>query len=80
MQIRRVRLVFPFTGHAQLPQKVCCSVHMQVGEVLRGIGMHFARFIDGMSDKDFRAAQLGLAHAYSRSKVRGGDMRLSPAT
>lgn len=41
----------------------------QVGEVLRGVRAHYIRFIDGLAEKDFRAAQLGLAHAYSRSKV-----------
>eukprot|EP00983_Pelagomonas_calceolata_P047625 1140734-Pelagomonas_calceolata.AAC.5 len=44
--------------------------HTQVGEVLRGVRAHYTRFIDGLAEKDFRAAQLGLAHAYSRSKVR----------
>jgi len=43
--------------------------HTQVGEVLRGVRAHYTRFIDGLAEKDFRAAQLGLAHAYSRSKV-----------
>ncbi len=38
--------------------------------MLRGVRAHYTRFIDGLAERDFRAAQLGLAHAYSRSKVR----------
>jgi nucleolar protein 56 len=41
-----------------------------VGEVLRGIRNHFARYVDGLSDNDLRKAQLGLAHSYSRAKVK----------
>mmetsp|Transcript_17180 Transcript_17180/g.44988 ORF Transcript_17180/g.44988 Transcript_17180/m.44988 type:complete len:485 (+) Transcript_17180:236-1690(+) len=47
-----------------------CIANEMVGEVLRGVRAHYTRFIDGLAEKDFRAAQLGLAHAYSRSKVK----------
>lgn len=39
-------------------------------ELLRAIRMHFHRFVDGLSDTDALKAQLGLAHSYSRSKVK----------
>ncbi|KAL6765680.1 nucleolar protein, component of C/D snoRNPs [Haematococcus lacustris] len=49
---------------------VPCMANEMVGEVLRGIRLHFARFIDGLQDKELKAAQLGLAHSYSRAKVK----------
>ena len=48
-----------------------CIANDMVGEVLRGIRANFARFLDGLSDTDLKKAQLGLAHSYSRAKVRG---------
>lgn len=39
--------------------------------MLRGVRAHYTRFVDGLAEKDLKAGQLGLAHAYSRSKVRG---------
>lgn len=39
-------------------------------QVLRGIRHHFDRFISDLSPADAVAAQLGLAHSYSRSKVK----------
>merc|ERR1711990_1045132 len=39
-------------------------------ELLRGIRMHFHHFIDGLEATDLDRAQLGLAHAYSRSRVK----------
>lgn len=47
-----------------------CIANDMVGEVLRGIRAGFARFLDGLSDGDLRKAQLGLAHSYSRAKVK----------
>lgn len=41
-----------------------------IEELLRGIRMHFDRFISGLSSADAIKAQLGLAHSYSRSKVK----------
>jgi nucleolar protein 56 len=31
---------------------------------------HFTRFVDALADKELKAAQLGLAHSYSRAKVK----------
>lgn len=39
-------------------------------ELLRGIRIHFDRFIKGMKAGDLRQAQLGLGHSYSRCKVK----------
>ena len=47
-----------------------CMSNDVVGEVLRGVRANFSRFIDGVSDLDIRRAQLGLAHSYSRAKVK----------
>lgn len=41
-----------------------------VEELLRGVRMHFDRFISGLDPTDAVKAQLGLAHSYSRSKVK----------
>ena len=49
---------------------VPCMSNDVVGEVLRGIRQHFARYVDGVSDTDIKRAQLGLAHSYSRAKVK----------
>lgn len=47
-----------------------CVCSELVGEILRGIRMHFARYIEGLNDHELKKAQLGLAHAYSRAKVK----------
>merc|ERR1711934_234510 len=39
-------------------------------ELLRGIRLHFCSFIDGLEDTDLDRAELGLAHSYSRSRVK----------
>lgn len=45
-------------------------VDEQVDELLRGVRMHFDRFVEGLNAADAVKAQLGLAHSYSRSKVK----------
>jgi nucleolar protein 56 len=47
-----------------------CEANDRVGELLRGIRQHFNRFIKGLKDGDLQKAQLGLAHSYSRAKVK----------
>jgi nucleolar protein 56 len=47
-----------------------CTVGKLVTELLRGIRVHFDRFIKGMKASDLRQAQLGLGHSYSRAKVK----------
>jgi len=39
-------------------------------ELLRGIRVHFVRFIKGLKAADLVTAQLGLSHSYSRAKVK----------
>uniref|UniRef100_A0A7S0NB16 Nucleolar protein 56 n=1 Tax=Cryptomonas curvata TaxID=233186 RepID=A0A7S0NB16_9CRYP len=47
-----------------------CSTKDPVPELIRGIRLHFARYVKGLEDGDLCRAQLGLAHSYSRSKVK----------
>ena len=47
-----------------------CECNEAVGELLRGVRAHFATFVKGLSDGDMSRAQLGLAHSYSRAKVK----------
>mmetsp|Transcript_3058 Transcript_3058/g.5261 ORF Transcript_3058/g.5261 Transcript_3058/m.5261 type:complete len:500 (-) Transcript_3058:372-1871(-) len=49
---------------------VPCVANEMVGEVMRGVRAHFSRFVDALSEREARAAQLGLAHSYSRAKVK----------
>ncbi|KXZ52767.1 hypothetical protein GPECTOR_8g157 [Gonium pectorale] len=46
-----------------------CISNDAVGEVIRGIRANLARFIT-VPDADMKRAQLGLAHSYSRAKVK----------
>lgn len=47
-----------------------CQTGQLVQELIRGIRIHFDRFIKGMKAGDLRQAQLGLGHSYSRAKVK----------
>ena len=47
-----------------------CVCNENVGELMRGVRQHVTTFIKGLSELDSRRAQLGLAHSYSRAKVR----------
>ncbi|KAI7841800.1 hypothetical protein COHA_004524 [Chlorella ohadii] len=49
---------------------VPCECNEQVGEMLRGVRQHFATFVKGLEERDMARAQLGLAHSYSRAKVK----------
>jgi len=49
---------------------VKCKANEQVQELLRGIRLHFNSFVKDLKDGDLEKAQLGLAHSYSRSKVK----------
>lgn len=50
--------------------KVPCECNEMTGELIRGLRYHFTTFIKGLSDTDMSRAQLGLAHSYSRAKVK----------
>lgn len=50
--------------------QIPCVCNEFTGEVLRGCRHHFTRYLDELKDADLKRAQLGLAHSYSRAKVR----------
>lgn len=50
--------------------KIPCVSNDHVGEILRGIRTHFTKFVKGFKGGDYEKAQLGLAHSYSRAKVK----------
>mmetsp|Transcript_14737 Transcript_14737/g.35095 ORF Transcript_14737/g.35095 Transcript_14737/m.35095 type:complete len:503 (-) Transcript_14737:202-1710(-) len=47
-----------------------CVSNEMTGEVLRGVRLHFDRLVKGLEGGALRKAQLGLAHSYSRAKVK----------
>ena len=49
---------------------VDCVANDMVNELIRGIRQHITHFIKELTPADWTQAQLGLAHAYSRSKVK----------
>ncbi|KAI3737407.1 hypothetical protein L2E82_27408 [Cichorium intybus] len=50
--------------------KIPCQSNEFVLELIRGIRLHFDRFIDNLKPGDLEKAQLGLGHSYSRAKVK----------
>ena len=50
--------------------EIQCTHVGAVPEIIRGIRQHFANLVKGLTDKNQAKAQLGLGHAYSRSKVK----------
>ena len=49
---------------------VPCVSSKLTDELLRGVRLHFTRFIKALQPADLHQAQLGLSHSYSRSKVK----------
>ncbi|CAN6289440.1 unnamed protein product [Urochloa humidicola] len=47
-----------------------CQSNEFVQELLRGVRLHFDRFIKELKKSDLEKAQLGLGHSYSRAKVK----------
>mmetsp|Transcript_29788 Transcript_29788/g.74944 ORF Transcript_29788/g.74944 Transcript_29788/m.74944 type:complete len:449 (+) Transcript_29788:129-1475(+) len=47
-----------------------CTTSDPVPELVRGVRLHLSRYIKNLEDADLSRAQLGLAHSYSRSKVK----------
>jgi RNA processing factor Prp31 len=47
-----------------------CVCNEFTGEVIRGIRFHAPRLLKQLEEQDMARAQLGLAHSYSRAKVR----------
>jgi len=54
--------------HEQL--KLPATNSEKITEIIRNIRLHFVRFVEHLRSSDVIKAQLGLAHAYSRSKVK----------
>ncbi|XP_028788150.1 nucleolar protein 56-like [Neltuma alba] len=50
--------------------KIPCQSNEFVGELLRGVRLHFDRFLNDLKPGDLEKAQLGLGHSYSRAKVK----------
>ncbi|GLU12734.1 hypothetical protein SLE2022_293930 [Rubroshorea leprosula] len=50
--------------------KIPCQSNDFVLELLRGVRLHFDRFIKDLKPGDLEKAQLGLGHSYSRAKVK----------
>ncbi|KAI3885311.1 hypothetical protein MKW98_002703 [Papaver atlanticum] len=50
--------------------KIPCQSNEFILELLRGVRFHFDRFISDLKLIDLDKAQLGLAHSYSRAKVK----------
>jgi nucleolar protein 56 len=47
-----------------------CTTADPTPELIRGVRLHFARYVKKLEEADLSRAQLGLAHSYSRSKVK----------
>ncbi|XP_050223918.1 nucleolar protein 56-like isoform X2 [Mercurialis annua] len=50
--------------------KIPCQSNEFVLEIIRGVRLHFERFIKDLKPGDLEKAQLGLGHSYSRAKVK----------
>ncbi|KAL2934456.1 Nucleolar protein 56 [Bienertia sinuspersici] len=50
--------------------KISCRSNEFVLELLRGVRLHFDKFIKDLKPGDLEKSQLGLAHSYSRAKVK----------
>jgi len=50
--------------------KIPCQSNEFVLEILRGVRLHFDKFIKDLKPTDLDKAQLGLGHSYSRAKVK----------
>jgi nucleolar protein 56 len=57
-------------GRLRQATNIPCEANDRVMELLRGCRMFFDRFVKGLKDGDLNKAQLGLAHSYSRAKVK----------
>ena len=57
-------------GFVQQQLGINCRSDDIIREIIRGIRLHFNKFLDQVSSEDLDLAQLGLAHSYSRSKVK----------
>ncbi|XP_055816585.1 nucleolar protein 56-like [Solanum dulcamara] len=57
-------------SHIHEVTKIPCQSNEFVLEILRGVRLHFEKFIENLKSGDLEKAQLGLSHSYSRAKVK----------
>ncbi|XP_017973846.1 PREDICTED: nucleolar protein 56 [Theobroma cacao] len=57
-------------SHISETTKITCQSGEFVLELLRGVRLHFDKFIKDLKPGDLEKAQLGLGHSYSRAKVK----------
>ncbi|GMH25150.1 hypothetical protein Nepgr_026993 [Nepenthes gracilis] len=57
-------------AHISEETKIPCRSNEFVLELLRGVRLHFERFIKDLKPGDLEKSQLGLGHSYSRAKVK----------
>ncbi|KAK4378837.1 hypothetical protein RND71_000699 [Anisodus tanguticus] len=57
-------------SHIHEVTKIPCQSNEFVLEILRGVRLHFEKFIKNLKPGDLEKAQLGLSHSYSRAKVK----------
>ncbi|XP_009603298.1 nucleolar protein 56 [Nicotiana tabacum] len=57
-------------SHIHEVTKFPCQSNEFVLELLRGVRLHFDKFIENLKSGDLEKAQLGLSHSYSRAKVK----------
>ena len=57
-------------GHLKDALRVQCVSSKLTDELLRGVRLHLTHFVKALKPSDVHQAQLGLSHAYSRSKVK----------
>jgi len=67
----KLGVVEPKLGSAiQEETGIPCQSNAITAELLRGVRTFFSRYIDGLDENNMAKAQLGLAHSYSRAKVK----------
>ncbi|XP_059443156.1 nucleolar protein 56-like [Corylus avellana] len=57
-------------SHIHEVTKIPCESGEFILELLRGVRLHFDRFLKDLKPGDLEKAQLGLGHSYSRAKVK----------
>ncbi|KAL5724426.1 snoRNP complex protein nop56 [Ranunculus cassubicifolius] len=57
-------------SHIQEVTKIPCQSNEFINELIRGVRQHFEKFVKELKTGDLEKAQLGLAHSYSRAKVK----------
>lgn len=56
-------------GHKFAADVPCVSGEL-TGELLRGVRVHFTHYVKQLEETGWKDAQRGLAHSYSRAKVK----------